>query len=1826
MLTLAMILTSASFATAVGAETLQRNAENSVVTESEKTELPAQTTEEGTTEPLTETEALAPAEAEGEAVPEVSVVTQEDGNQIDDGVDAGNEDAIDEEIEEAPEEVPEEAFAEEDKLTASALELMAPFVLIDEGTLTGPTTLALKDEYIPDPGTGTAQKKYTSTTVRLPAGTEEIPAGIFGLIPGDEDNDDYEAAYGVLKHVTTIQFDSCSETLETLEDGAFRESAIRNITLPANVKTIPADCFKDSKGLATVNLSNVTEIKESAFASTSLSSVTMTKVTAIGKNSFKDCSSLTTVNLSAAETIGANAFNGCSKLSSVTWGTTLNKIGASAFSGCGFTTLNLDTITAEIEIGNQAFAENKVLLTAIVPRKLKKISKGMFENCTKMTGVTMLGYSEGSNGNTTTEIVANAFYNCSSLKKIDIGSNVHTIGNNAFDLCTVLNEVNFHYKDWDGDEGDAYPSHITIPTSAFLTKNVSSKAKMRGYDRLVKDYADQKGYVYESLYPYYSITRFSKTSGSVTPSVSKENAGEKVDLVVKPAEGYVLKSGSLKLRESGNPFSDPELISIKNDTQTFRFTMPAGDVVIEAEFVTIDKAITGNLRASFDPVEYYNEENKTLVFDKAGKKTKISVEDDNGAVGLWNFDIKSTNTDSVSITSLGVITAMQKGTSSVSLIAKGNKNKKLIFSAEVQDDTIIDTISFDSFFKTATIPGATLIAPDRITDEYSDDYDEDFAADPTADRKYWIVQYDLATIVRGDESFLSELEAFEALPEGQAAPEDRESVLALSSWASTDRGIASVASKNSKTNSNTVTVVKKSSGETFISARITNRDPEATYAFGGFIVRVLDSTPRLRASNYVINRIKTGGEELQFVEVYNKQIDTDAPLQVVTKKVDKLANVTWTEFNQLKCIPQLDGTYYLAPTAACNVQEGASEIYENKLYIEGYFQGSDISFHVPLEKVEVINEPLKPKLSYEGNINLFYNQKANQTAKILTGLKNEKVDYDKTKLVSEENKAKAGSQTSDAFANNFRILRDAEGSSDTTIVIGRTNETLISKNGQVVTTGYLYLYFKNYTEPVIRKVTIPTTNSAPKLHLDKSTVSISDRCEDPEIEVKVLNQRNEVINFFRTSSDGSEESRIAEINYDMTRTTSGAFYSERSDDQDYEKLQSKVEEGKLVIWVKGNPRNSKAVIRLKLDTWERAQSFVLTVKEASLPKAKYTPNALSLNKKLPNISTTAKLTFNQDTAIFTEYEEMDEAGHILQYAGKAKYKEAAAALIERAEADENGNIKFLLPNDPDSVPAATYSFKVIPRVKFSASGRDFKLASYTIKLTVKDTIPKLSLKSSTFTLNGNFRYNTGEEAHEQIAVVSGLPAGATFELNPADDDITPLMSAMGKSQPIATVGTLAVCNIKVGTKKTLDGNGNVILGTDGKPEMEDDIRHVGLTASLKDTFEVSKKVKYTYTVSGLKIEVQTTDGERDTITVPDFKVSYSIRTTKPTIKVTTSGKLNQVDPNSGIVITPKVNGIKGHISKLSIAEINRKNNDFYYDSSNKKYSHHFEYRQDLDKEELTYLTLHPDRINASSENPYPLENGKKYTLELTYQLEETGDMNYVCKITVTPKQVLPKLNLINTKRNTYAGLSEDERTMTVFVEQKNLAAAAIDVANMNQYESLRDMRGAGGIRMYKPSSIRMRGAIEIVEVNQYLKNADGVYVDYNGKPVWHRYAKGMYATNGDTVCRIDEDGNYLNIEDAKILTMQVDGSYQDEENKPVTFVSSPYLEYYRDKYGNTVYEGKNRVPGFYVTYQVLQPSAVKLNIFNKLSIEVRYDFMVPKTDGRVIKVNTRIFK
>lgn len=41
MLTLAMILTSASFATAVGAETLQRNAENSVVTESEKTELPA---------------------------------------------------------------------------------------------------------------------------------------------------------------------------------------------------------------------------------------------------------------------------------------------------------------------------------------------------------------------------------------------------------------------------------------------------------------------------------------------------------------------------------------------------------------------------------------------------------------------------------------------------------------------------------------------------------------------------------------------------------------------------------------------------------------------------------------------------------------------------------------------------------------------------------------------------------------------------------------------------------------------------------------------------------------------------------------------------------------------------------------------------------------------------------------------------------------------------------------------------------------------------------------------------------------------------------------------------------------------------------------------------------------------------------------------------------------------------------------------------------------------------------------------------------------------------------------------------------------------------------------------------------------------------------------------------------------------------------------------------------------------------------------------------------------------------------------------------------
>ena len=120
---------------------------------------------------------------------------------------------------------------------------------------------------------------------------------------------------------------------------------------------------------AMINGDPVTSIAASAFAGTSITSVTIpATVASIGQQAFYNCSNLASVTIgNGVTTIGQQAFGDCSSLTSVIIGTAVTSIGYEAFYDC----TNLTTVT--------------------IPASVTSIASGAFYDCTSLTSAYFLG-------------------------------------------------------------------------------------------------------------------------------------------------------------------------------------------------------------------------------------------------------------------------------------------------------------------------------------------------------------------------------------------------------------------------------------------------------------------------------------------------------------------------------------------------------------------------------------------------------------------------------------------------------------------------------------------------------------------------------------------------------------------------------------------------------------------------------------------------------------------------------------------------------------------------------------------------------------------------------------------------------------------------------------------------------------------------------------------------------------------------------------------------------------------------------------------------------------------------------------------------------------------------------------------------------------------------------------------------------------------------------------------------------------------------------------------------------------------------------------------
>ncbi|MCR5268093.1 MAG: leucine-rich repeat protein, partial [Lachnospiraceae bacterium] len=825
----------------------------------------------------------------------------------------------------------------------------------------------------------------TSDTAILPENTTTIPAGIF-----DQGSD--------AQAVTRIDFSKCAATFTTINENAFKGSKIKSIELPAGVTVIDKGVFQNCTDLISISgTSNLTSIGENAFMDSGLTGIIIPNVTAIGDNAFRDCAGLAQVELQEAETIGQGAFRGCSKLASgMVWSEKIKDIGERAFCGCGFVNLDLsllelapgDTVT----MGSYAFADNEKLTSIVVPKELDEIPAHAFENCKKLATFTMESFNTGDE-NVTEKVGAFAFANCVALKAIKLGNHIATIDNDAFRGCTALSDISLYYT---GNNDGLHP--IDIAESAFPERNNRANAFISSYDDTVEAYADRRGYTYKLL-GAHAVQPYISGYGAISTKGNQAAEGKLVRLTVTPKAGFALKWNTLRVvkKSDGSPIAT-NLESFTKATQIFTFIMPGEDVKIEAEFLETKKAITGELLIRVD--DSIIENKGTITIDKVGATKQLEASDTaGGRLGLWNFDFASSNPSIMTVSPMGVITGLKQGIAELSVTPTGMKAKAQKFRVEVAAPTTIRAIHFDQFLSTGADPDNPLV-PQSLFDNDFTAPDEPYRNPliPNAwvypvgyvdqyglgDATYYVVEYEQSTVAANAQSFKPFFIATEDA-DGDDGYDDTtgkydNNLFATANWTSSDPNIVKPSVSKTYTNDVTINIPKGAKGTALIRATVPNDDPDfPTAGPAGFIVRIRDRSPRLYGK-YTVNTNNPNGTELKLTTVYGTRIDHSTGLTVCTKTVNKKSGqVEYVESPDLRVDP--DDTdprsdpandiaiYYIKANKTAKPQT-----YKDKLYLVGQYTDNGHYFYTPIPELQIVDTSVKPKLTYQSKINLFYNR------------------------------------------------------------------------------------------------------------------------------------------------------------------------------------------------------------------------------------------------------------------------------------------------------------------------------------------------------------------------------------------------------------------------------------------------------------------------------------------------------------------------------------------------------------------------------------------------------------------------------------------------------------------------------------------------------------------------------------------------------------------------------------------------------------------------------------------------------------------------------------
>ena len=272
------------------------------------------------------------------------------------------------------------------------------------------------------------------TSIEIPKSLEKTGTSVYG-----------KADNGIFVGCNNLKKITFEEGTTRIANSLFANCAgIEQMTIPATVTEIQQEAFYGCKNLQRIIIPNsVTNIGSNAFAADSLLKevIIPDSVTKIDNNAFAGCSNLERVILSKNITsIGEHAFNNCSALTSIEIPKSLEKTGTSVygkadngiFVGCN----NLKKITFEegtTRIANSLFANCAGIEQMTIPATVTEIQQEAFYGCKNLQRIII--------PNSVTSIGSNAFAADNSLKEVMLPNSITDMGTYIFSGCTSLQKV-----------------------------------------------------------------------------------------------------------------------------------------------------------------------------------------------------------------------------------------------------------------------------------------------------------------------------------------------------------------------------------------------------------------------------------------------------------------------------------------------------------------------------------------------------------------------------------------------------------------------------------------------------------------------------------------------------------------------------------------------------------------------------------------------------------------------------------------------------------------------------------------------------------------------------------------------------------------------------------------------------------------------------------------------------------------------------------------------------------------------------------------------------------------------------------------------------------------------------------------------------------------------------------------------------------------------------------------------------------------------------------------------------------------------------------------